>query len=64
MQKQLDYRQWPNVLAIDAQIKAIEAKLEACDVERERIYLNFRCIFYGAAHSVCRTLLFRCRIGQ
>lgn len=40
MQNQNDYRQWPNVLALNAKIEAIEVKIAECKDERQRISLR------------------------
>ena len=41
MQNQNDYRQWPNVLALNDKIKAIEAKIAECANPQTRLNLRF-----------------------
>lgn len=38
--KNLDVRLWPNVLALNEQIFVLNQKIEACQVEAERITLR------------------------
>lgn len=40
MRQQLDPRLWPNVLALNEAIFVLDRKIEACEVERERMYLK------------------------
>ncbi|NJO48180.1 MAG: hypothetical protein HC840_00530 [Leptolyngbyaceae cyanobacterium RM2_2_4] len=40
MKQNLDYRQWPNVLAINAKIDALEQKLS--QTESENVRMNLR----------------------
>ena len=40
MDSQNDYRQWPNVLALNAKIQDVDAKIEASENENERMALK------------------------